>query len=80
MSDTPQSGDVIVRRRIVRQSKLLYDVGILGQPTQYSVETYERALNRADSFARHAHLNVWYTDDGATFRSITRRRPAVATS
>jgi hypothetical protein len=69
----PQSGDVIVAK-VDPVRPFGYDVTILGAPRQYSVRTYEQALNRADSFARHTLVNVWYTEDGAHFQLMTTRR------
>ena len=69
----PKEGDIVVHKRNVgRLSR--YDVSITGRPPQYTIETYEQALNRADSFAREARVDVWYTDDGVRFRRVTSRR------
>ncbi len=73
MATAPQAGDVIVAK-VDPARAFDYDVSILGEPRQFSVRTYERALNRADSFARHTLVDVWYTEDGAHFRPITTRR------
>ena len=75
MASTPQARDVVVLQR-ARPAKASqrYVVSVVGRPEQYSEATYEQALNRADSFARHEGVDVWYTEDGAAFRSITRRR------
>jgi hypothetical protein len=73
MTAAPRPGDVIVAKEDPARA-FGYDVSILGAPRQYSVRTYERALNRADSFARHTLVDVWYTEDGAHFRLITTRR------
>jgi hypothetical protein len=77
VSAGPQQGDIIVSRREEPGVHRLfrYDVGVVGGPLQYTVETYELALNRADSFARSAEVSVWYTEDGRRFRPITSRRP-----
>ena len=74
MAATPQAGDVIVDK-VDPIRPFGYEVTILGAPRQYSVRTYELALNRADSFSRHTLVNVWYTEDGARFTLITTRRP-----
>jgi hypothetical protein len=73
MAAAPQAGDVVVAK-VDPVRPFGYDVSILGEPRQFSVRTYERALNRADSFARHTFVDVWYTEDGAHFRRITTRR------
>ena len=72
----PQSGDVVVRKRVREPSKAAprYDVAIVDRPNQFCEDTYERALNTADRFARLALVDLWYTDDGELFRPITRRR------
>ena len=76
MALSPRTGDVIVHRRAVPRSPFatLFDIGVLDHPPQCSERTYENALNQADRFAREAEVDVWYTEDGATFRAITRRR------
>jgi hypothetical protein len=73
MTPQPRQGDVIVARRD-DSGRHRYDVGPFQGPRQYTVDTYELALNRADSFAREALVDVWYTEDLAGFRLITSRR------
>lgn len=77
MASKPQPRDVIVHKRNAEQQKpsTIFSVSVVGGQEQVFELTYERALNQADSFARHDHVDVWYTEDGSTFRSITRRRP-----
>lgn len=71
----PRDADIVVSRRDIDRL-VRYDVGVQGGPPQYTEDTYERALNRADSFARDANVDVWYTEDGKRFRLMTSRRNA----
>ncbi len=76
MKSRPQKGDVIVHQR-GNSRAVQFDVGLFDRPQQYSVRTYEDALNRADSFARNNDADVWFTENGTHFRLVTtRRRPA----
>jgi hypothetical protein len=77
VSTTLREGDILVTRREEAGVPRLfrYEVGVVGCPPQYTVETYELALNRADSFARNAQVSVWYSEDGQHYRLVTSRRP-----
>jgi len=72
----PADGDVVVRSHAAGNgsSGLRYTLRVQGDPEQFSELTYEIALNRADSFARHMQIDVWYTEDDIAFRRMTRHR------
>jgi hypothetical protein len=72
MEKSPQQGDVVVEQRGTGRA-VRFDVGLFGGKFQYSMPTYEGALNRADSFARHHRVNVWFSEHGV-YRLMTMRR------
>jgi hypothetical protein len=70
----PQSGDVVIVRRAA--SAAAYVLRVFRGAFQVSFSTFDEALARAESFARHDRVDVWYTEDERSFRLVTGRRVA----
>jgi hypothetical protein len=57
----PEAGDVVVKPEI-RESHLVYVLGVEGGIDQISCATRSDATARALAFARRAGVNAWYGD------------------
>lgn len=69
---TPQSGDVILRR--THDASHRFTLSTSGEAPQIACATYEEAIARAERFAQSQHVDVWQTDDDRAFTRIIECR------
>ena len=68
----PVPGDIIVHKR--HASGEVYALGVFKRASQFTCQTYAEAMKRATEFAFRDGVDVWYTEDGETYRSLARHR------
>lgn len=73
MTPAPQRGDVIIRKHPAG-SVTRFILSIRDGQEQLSTDTYEAALTNATTFARQTKVDVWYTEDGQSYRSVAGHR------
>ena len=68
----PVAGDIIVHKR--HASGDLYALGVFKRAPQLTCQAHEEAVKRATEFAVKDGVDVWYTEDGKTYRTLARHR------
>lgn len=66
----PVPGDIIVHKR--HASGEVYALGVFKRPSQLTCQTYAEAMKRGTGFAVKDGVDAWYTEDGRTYRRLTR--------
>ena len=68
----PLAEDVVIHR--VVHSPAVYLLSRHGAEPQIKCKTYEEASARAAAFATAFNVDVWYTMDESSYKSVTRHR------
>lgn len=68
----PLPADLLILKR--SHSSMLFLVGTDYDHPQLSCKTYQEALRHATGTAKRTHVDVWSTDDGASFERVAQFR------
>jgi hypothetical protein len=65
----PKTDDIV----IYQHAPDSYSISTNAGAPQISCITFEEAVQRARSFAMHAHVAIWVTTDGQEFKALADR-------
>ena len=72
----PAPGDVLVAKGSPADKQ--YDLSVVPGAVQATYDRYELAVDRGCRFAKFAQVDIWYTEDRATFVLLGLYRPTRA--
>jgi hypothetical protein len=70
----PGKGDVIIYRCQASAPAPAYLLSVFERAFQISCPTYEEAVKQATGFASRDHVDVWYSEDQASYRLVAQYR------